>query len=179
VLTAKLRLMPYVLEGGDEFSDPESYQSRALQKTEQEVGILTMSDAKIVQYYALYCIFEATSAASNMIIESDPRFTDIQIPGWSNQTGWLSNNLDPCEGWHGITCDENKVTKVELYRNRLTGNFPHEVTLLASDGPRSTGAGNLNRLDLFKNEFLFNEFDNSWMSHLGSNMGKWVIHSFD
>lgn len=139
-----------------------------------------MSDAKIVQYYALYCIFEATNAIPNVITDSDPRFNNVQFPGWQLKTGWLSNNLDPCEGWHGITCDESKkVTKIELYKNLLTGIFPHEVTLLASDGPRSTGAGNLNRLDLFSNEFLFNDFDNSWMSHLGSNMGKWVIRSFD
>ena len=43
--------------------------------------------------------------------------------------------------------------------------------MLASDGPRGTsGAGNLNSIDLFDNEFLFNNFDNSWMTFLGSNM---------
>ena len=68
------------------------------------------------------------------------------------------------------------MVHIDLFENRLTGVWPDEVTLLASDGPTSRGAGNLNRIDLFMNEFLFNNFDNSWMTNLGSNMGKcWFV----
>ena len=132
-----------------------------------------MDDAKIVQYYALYCLYNATNKVPNAITDADSRFDSISdFPEWKTASGWEENDLDPCSGWHGITCDNGKVTKIELDSNDMTGNFPHEVTLLASDG---TGAGSLNTIDLFNNEFLFNNFDNSWMTFLGSNFGEYMI----
>ena len=66
----------------------------------------------------------------------------------------------------------NQVVLIDLSSNRLTGVFPPEVKLLASDGAFSTGAGSLIALDLSNNEFVFNNFDTSWLSDLGSAMGK-------
>lgn len=170
------RLRPYLLQGGTEFDDPESYQSKALARTEEQMGIEGMDDAKIVQYYALYCLYNATNKVPNAITDADSRFDSLSdFPEWKTTSGWEENDLDPCSGWHGITCDNGKVTKIELDDNDMTGNFPHEVTLLASDGERTTGAGSLNTIDLFNNEFLFNNFDNSWMTFLGSNFGEYMI----
>lgn len=167
------RLLPYVLQDGNEFLDPESYQSKALARTEQQVGVESMSDAKIVQYYALYCIYNATNKVPNIITDADSRFDNIpDFPEWIISTGWEENDLDPCSGWNGITCENGQVTAVDLFENVLTGAFPPEVSLLASDGERATGAGNLRRIDLFANEFLFNNFDNSWMTFLGSSFGE-------
>lgn len=47
------------------------------------------------------------------------------------------------------------------------------MVLLASDGSYSTGAGNLNRIDLFHNEFLTEKEGDTywWWQHLGSNFG--------
>jgi hypothetical protein len=162
-----------VLQGGTEFEDPESYQSKALARTEEQIGIEIMTDAKIVQYYALYCLFTATNKVPNAITDHDPRFIDIEFPEWNLAGNWEETDVDPCSGWHGIECENDQVTAIDLYSNVLTGIFPLEVMLLASDGDYSTGAGNLNRIDLFRNEYLFNGFDNSWMTHLGSNFGEW------
>jgi hypothetical protein len=167
------RLLPYVLQGGAEWEDPETYQSKALGRTEEQIGIESVTDAKLVQYYALYCIYNATNKVPNPITDADPRFVNIaNFPEWLVTTGWEENNVDPCAGWYGVDCEADLVTALDLFSNILTGSFPPEVSLLAADGDRATGAGNLLRIDLFGNEFLFNNFDNSWMSFLGSNMRK-------
>ena len=83
--------------------------------------------------------------------------------------------MDPCDGWYGITRENDQVTLIELIQNVMTGAFSPEVTLLASDDERSTGAGNLITLDLFNNEFLYNNMDTSWFSLLGSSMGKFPL----
>jgi hypothetical protein len=62
---------------------------------------------------------------------------------------------------------------INLFENSLTGIWPAEVKLLAADGPFSTGAGNLSQIDLFRNEFLSNGGDSSWMSDLGSSISKY------
>lgn len=171
------RLSPFALQGGDEFNNPAIYQSLALVRTEEQDGIQSMADAKIVQYYALYCIYFATFAVPNVLTLDDPRFDDIAFPGWLISDSWGKTDVDPCE-WHGIECDDNnRVTAIDLNENLLTGSFPKEVILLASDGEYSNGAGNLNRIDLYSNEFLFNDYDNSWMTHLGSNFGKLIRSS--
>jgi hypothetical protein len=167
------RLIPYALQGGAEFQDPNSYQSQALLKVEAQVGVANFTDAKLTQYYALYCIYNATNMVPNPATDADPRFTGVTFPTWLVATGWESTDLDPCDGWFGITCDEqSRVTSIDLYQNLLTGYFPPEVVLLALDGPFATGAGNLLRIDLYQNEFVWNNNDNSWMTDLGSNMSK-------
>jgi hypothetical protein len=176
----QVRLLPFALQGGAEFEDPESYQSKALARTEDQIGIESMTDAKIVQYYALYCIYNATNGVPNAITDSDPRFDGIPMfPRWLISTGWEENNLDPCSGWYGVDCEgTDRVTAIDLFANIMTGAFPPEVSLFASDGPSSTGAGNLLRIDVFNNEFLFNNFDNSWQSILGLNVHKFAIDKF-
>jgi hypothetical protein len=169
-----------VLEGGAEFNDPESYQSKALARTEEQVGIESMVDAKLVQYYALYCIYNATNKVPNPITDADPRFVGLaDFPEWITNTGWDSNNLDPCDGWFGVTCDANsRVIEFAMVNNLMTGSFPPEVTLLASDGERATGAGFLNYLELFNNEFLFNSFNSTWTPFLGSNLRKYLLGEY-
>lgn len=167
--------------GSNEVDSDGTYQSKAVLRMAEIYGIESASDAKLVQFYVLYCIFEATNGVSNWIIASDSRFAGMtQLPGWLSTRGWVGSNrtlsrADPCKGWHGITCDsQGKVTEIELAENLLTGHFPPEVVWLASDGSYSTGAGNLNVIDLYKNGFLTNqEGDNYWWwSSLGSNFGK-------
>lgn len=163
-----------MIGGGTEFTDPNTYQSRALRRIQEQEGIDFVSDAKIVQYYALYSILLATDGVSNPVTAADPAFDAIEIPGWTNKHGWEETNRDPCTGWYGVVCLDDRVTELNLYGNGLSGVWPHEVTLLAADGPRGiSGAGNLTKIDLFNNEFLFNDYDNSWMSLLGSAMGKY------
>jgi hypothetical protein len=153
------------------FQDPASYQSQAFQRTSQQVGVDTFTDSKLAQYYALYCLYYSTYAVPNVITDADPRFEGIVFPTWLLSTNWDQVNVDPCSGWHGIVCDANgKVVEINLYENTLTGTWPQEVKLLAGDGPFSTGAGNITQIDLFRNEFLTNGGDSSWMSDLGSGV---------
>lgn len=109
----------------------------------------------------------------NVITDNDPRFNNLAVfPGWTSQTGWNQNNADPCN-FYGIICDfSDQVTQIDLSSNRLTGIFPEEIKLLAADGAFSTGAGNLIAIDLSSNEFVFNDFDTSWLSDTGTAMGK-------
>ncbi|KAG7364255.1 hypothetical protein IV203_037457 [Nitzschia inconspicua] len=153
------------------FQDPTSYQSKALQRTSQQEGVYGFTDSKIAQYYILYCLYYATYAVPNEITLSDPRFEEIIFPTWLISTNWDKVNVDPCDGWYGIVCDTNgKVAEIILSQNILTGKWPEEVKLLAGDGPFSTGAGNITQIDLFRNEFLTNGGDSSWMSDLGSGI---------
>ena len=162
------------MQNGAEFNDATSYQSVALARTESVPSIETQGDAKIIQFYVMYCIYEASNGVRNQIIDMDPQFDQFgdDIPGWRNNLGWSANGGDPC-GFFGVTCDgQGRILTIDLNNNVLTGSWAPEVSLLALDGERATGAGNLNRIDLFQNQFLFNNFDNSWMQFLGSNMGK-------
>jgi hypothetical protein len=176
-------LTPFALQNGAEFADPNSYQSQALARVEAQVGVEDFSDAKLTQYYALYCIYNATNQVPNPITDTDPRFEGIPFPTWLISTGWEETALDPCDGWYGIGCDDQgRVNIIDLFENLLTGYFPPEVVLLSLDGPFATGAGNLFRIDLFRNEFLWNNGDNSWMTDLGSNMSKtrffWIMSMY-
>ena len=93
-----------------------------------------MSDIKLIQYYALYSIFEATNAKPNDFIITSRTFGDdlSDIPEWKTTTGWLDTNLDPCaDSWYGVSCNNDQVVSLDLFDNGLTGNFAPEVKLLA------------------------------------------------
>ena len=48
---------------------------------------------------------------------------------WNNKTGWNvpgNSGDDPC-GWHGITCANGRVTRIDLFQNNLTGNISVEL----------------------------------------------------
>ncbi len=176
----QLRISEFALGGGSEFQDKSSYQWLALQRVEEQVGAEDMSDVKLLQYYVLYCIFESTNAKSNEFIKQSRAFGDDEsdIPGWTITSGWMENDLDPCLGeWYGILCDEDQIVNVDLFDNGLTGNFAPEIKLLAGDGFYSTGAGNLVSLDIFNNQLLSNNGDNSWIADLGSGLGKCITRN--
>jgi hypothetical protein len=181
ITSLKSRLQPIALEGGDEFASDDTYQSKAVQRMAEIIDIETTTNAKLTQFYVLFCILEATNGVTNLIIDSDPRFIGLDpLPGWISTKGWLGSpktvaGSDPCAGWHGITCDsQGLITDIELADNLMMGHFPPEVVWLASDGWYTTGAGNLNRIDLFKNPFLTNQDGDTywWWANLGSKFGK-------
>ena len=70
--------------------------------------------------------YEALMALYNAVSEA---------PGWHNNAGWKegSENVscDPCsfngEPWYGITCENNRVTRVNLFKNNLIGTIPKEI----------------------------------------------------
>ncbi|CAB9503813.1 Receptor-like kinase [Seminavis robusta] len=115
---------------GLEFEDPESYQSRALDwvvtntPSDPTAAGFPLSPQKILQRYALACLYYSTFAAPNSItgLSGDVR-------GWIDATGWLVFP-DECS-WYQVACNDfGYVTKIELYSNRLTGSLPYELALL-------------------------------------------------
>merc|ERR1712137_1307537 len=117
----------------------------------------TLSEKKIIQRYALACIYYATNSVSTI-------YTDVEygagekVPGWITEDGWLEDP-DECT-WYKISCSNGLVTAIRLISNRLSGSFPREVTLLRES---------LSRLDLYNN-IVFNDGDegNAWLGDLTS-----------
>ncbi|KAL3923173.1 MAG: hypothetical protein SGILL_001803, partial [Bacillariaceae sp.] len=169
--TVQVRIQEFALGKGMEWEDPNSYQSVALRRVEEQEGADDMTTEKLLQYYSLYCIFTATNSRINKFIAVSDAFDEEGIPGWKETFGWLETNVDPCDGWWGISCVDDTVTEIVLFNNGLTGNFPPEVIMFASDGMFATGAGQLVVLDLFDNVWLSNTDDNRWMEFLGSQLG--------
>jgi len=44
---------------------------------------------------------------------------------WIDNTGWMKRS-NPCD-WRGVTCSEQRVIKLILYNNKLTGSIPPEL----------------------------------------------------
>ncbi len=84
---------------------------------------------------------------------------------WTANTGWLSD-CDPCgivsgNAWHGIICQNDRVTEIDLNNNGLSGPLPVEIEDLTelvsfkAYGNALTGAipaevGNLSNLEVFE-----------------------------
>lgn len=127
-----------------------SYQAFALAWTESTSE--GMTSERILQRYALACIFYATNDVATTWTEK-AHF----IAPWVWDEGWLLEE-DECS-WYGVTCNANGfVESLDLSRNGLTGSFPGEIKFLKDS---------LVSLDLTKNRF-FNEghAELSWMGEL-------------
>lgn len=59
---------------------------------------------------------------------------------WDNSDGWLEAGVSPCD-WYGVGCTGNRVTKLELSLNSLSGEIPPEIN----------GLTHLENLDLANN----------------------------
>jgi hypothetical protein len=162
ILEALWESMGLAFTPDEAFIDPNSYQCRALQRVVEQEGYQNFGVTKTIQYWVLYCIYMATS--------SDAIQVERQVQTWENNNGWTETNLDPCDGWYGILCEDGLVKEIHLQRNGLSDVFPGEVSYLTSVGPRATGAGDLEHLDLFNNGFLTNNVDDSWIRELGPNL---------
>jgi hypothetical protein len=146
---------------GTEFDDPESYQSKAMKwALTQSLPAAQYSNLSLEvqarQLYALACIYFSTFSRPNAW--TDELFgVNVALPTWFSNDGWLVR-AEVCQ-WFGITCDEqNRVSKLELDTNGLTGTFPPEVQLLKDS---------LTYLDLYNN-LVHNKGDegNSWLGQL-------------
>lgn len=136
----------------------DTYQGRAVAYIQSLLDAgRTLSDPKLVQYYALACIYYSTNG-----------------DGWAYKTGWLSETIDPCDkpGWVFIFCSQSNVTKINFQLpNRLVGDFPNEVVLLSAD--HVSQAGNLAALVIDSNGATnTNDPNLEWIGGLGSAMRK-------
>jgi hypothetical protein len=150
------------------------YRANALAYVQSIPNANSLTAAKAVQHYALACLFYATNGVGNpaTLALNPPLATP---PGWIVKTNWLNTTVDPCSGsWHGVTCVNNQVTRLELSTTRMTGTIPFEITLLSANNPSK--AGSFLFLDLYNNPYLFGDGDNGgldWIGALGSNMRKY------
>jgi hypothetical protein len=116
--------------GGTEFDDSTSYQSKALKWTQTDAsnqGQSRWTRDRWVQRYALACVYYATNAVSH--VYTDRVYGQGVVYPWYDTTDWLSTNSE-CT-WFRVTCDSNvAVMELNLYKNRLTGSIPPEISLL-------------------------------------------------
>ena len=49
---------------------------------------------------------------------------------WNKKINWLIN-CDPCSGWYGISCSNNRVIKIELQNNNLRGVISNKLSDLS------------------------------------------------
>jgi len=139
---------------GQEFDDPHSYQSKALQWVEAFSEIPRKDNAgltdekRTIQRYALACIYFSTNNIANPCTANVGN--DERVRGWDDESGWMVND-DECS-WRGIACsDDGFVTKINLSNNILSGSFPPEVAHIKDS---------LVALDLYNNSMLCNEGSN-------------------
>lgn len=52
-------------------------------------------------------------------------------PGWFDNTGWLTN-CEPCSGWNGVWCYNNRVSGLFLVDNLLVGKIPTSIGKLST-----------------------------------------------
>lgn len=147
---------------GEEFKNPDSYQSKALAWLEGDLSrdADSFTDDEIIQRYAVACIWFATNGVSNFYASDE----EIEN-GWENNDNWMSS-LTECT-WYGMTCDDsNRVNATDLRQNRLTGTFPNEVVLLAES---------LVYLDLGNNNIHNRNEETDFLGEL-RNLGKFCFY---
>jgi len=109
------------------------------------------SDRKVIQQYALACLYYATDEVSNVNI---PEPND-----WARSNGWLVRTNE-CS-WIHVKCDEidgfDAVTKLNLDANNLSGEIPPELVLLKES---------LKRLNLSQNDNVNPEGTVAWIGDL-------------
>lgn len=149
-------LVAHARYNGDEFQDPNSYQSKAARWVEETAQLGGHSPQRLVQRYALACVYFASNGVRTFY--TDELFGEGTQPrGWIDESGWLVD-ADEC-GWYRISCNaDGFVNKIELHENRLTGEFPPEVTLLKDS---------LEVIDLYQNP-VYNKGaqNNDWLGEL-------------
>ena len=80
-------IMSYARYHGLEFQNPDSYQSKAKNWVEQTALPGVHSPERLVQRYALACLYYATNGVSNRY--TDDLFGVGVIRGWIDESGWL------------------------------------------------------------------------------------------
>jgi hypothetical protein len=85
-------------KGGGEFDNPSSHEYQALLWNQNNP---VSSEARVLQRYALVCIYYATYQMSNRWLQVNKAGDDL-FP-WSNSKGWLTYDNE-CD-WFGVSCD--------------------------------------------------------------------------
>lgn len=128
------------------------YQAQASFWLESNSALQSYTTEKILQRYALACIYLATNAVSTLYTD-DYFGAGLPVPEWDSSSGWLTDD-DECT-WFGVECTGGAVVGLALPNNNMTGSFPDEITLLK---------GSLTKLDIGGNV----------MANLGADQLSWM-----
>ena len=165
-----LILEGYALQGGSEFEDPESYNSRALEIL-LNYGILVLGKndslnfEKLAQRYALLCLFFSTSGN-----QTSDATDSAQESSWKTPWGspWDSDECD----WPGVICSENKlVQRLDLGGNLLVGELPMELIILNQVNITAMDFSNNPRLGKGGFPAMLSEFDSLSKWNLKNRFG--------
>jgi hypothetical protein len=117
--------------GGVRFSidNPGFYQTMAFTWLQQDQQAAPLDDdRRIIQRYALACIYYASNGVGNDI--TDGLFGPGNVPVWSNEAGWLSNATE-CT-WFGVDlcADDDTILSFTMVANQMSGVLPSETGFL-------------------------------------------------
>jgi hypothetical protein len=119
--------------GGVRFNidNPGFYQTMAFSwlKEDQQAAPLD-DDRRIIQRYALACIYYATNGVGNDI--TDGLFGPGNVRSWINETGWLTEDSE-CT-WFGVDLcsDDDTVLSFVMVANQMSGVLPSETGFLSN-----------------------------------------------
>ena len=154
----KYKLEQEAMESTSESAVESLYWIQALRYVEQTS--LNMEEWRIVQRYALACIYFATSSVSTPLYQPQPQLVHgeqgpdeppnntttppVEVTPWKSHRHWAhkANSENECF-WEGVICNWEDKTKIDsrghwygpvvsivLSRTTLTGTFPLEVVLI-------------------------------------------------
>ena len=82
--------------------------SSAVPETPTDFSCADVTEIPQIECEALVALYNSTDGAS-----------------WRNNQGWLVTCI-PCS-WHGVSCLEGYVSRVDLENNQLTGGIPPQL----------------------------------------------------
>mmetsp|Transcript_35656 Transcript_35656/g.86316 ORF Transcript_35656/g.86316 Transcript_35656/m.86316 type:complete len:617 (-) Transcript_35656:1504-3354(-) len=145
-------IVSIALEGGEEFKDPETYQSKALawlmtqelpsnpivdvlsRQYSPKLAYLSL-EQEVTQLYALACWYYNTNGVANLAtnefwLPNLPAGT-TKLPGWFDEDGWLSSASTVCSEWFGIGCNQDGLVEaIVMNDNLMSGKIPNEIGFL-------------------------------------------------
>ena len=92
--------------------------------------LLKVPHVKIRYIFILFLIF--TGATLGQVTEQDSLalvalYNSTNGDNWTHKDNWLTG---PVSTWYGITVTEERVTKIHLFMNNLSGQLPTEINAL-------------------------------------------------
>ncbi|KAL3918521.1 MAG: hypothetical protein SGILL_004197, partial [Bacillariaceae sp.] len=109
-------LSPYLPDGGENFDDPNSPQSQAVEWMSQDEQVYSYDGEKLATRYALATLYFSTNGDD-----------------WANNDLWLSDQ-DECLWYSEVSdpCSGGRYAQLRLGDNNLRGFLPEEMSLLSN-----------------------------------------------
>ena len=103
------------------------------------VGMGVVASSRSPNSEPVYFILSAPSSAPSHDLALSPEakilrsfYYSTSGDAWLDNTNWLNLTVSWCS-WYGITCNENEaITDIILWRNKLGGSIPSSIYQLSS-----------------------------------------------